>query len=225
MLLAIDTATRLTSLALYDGRDLLAEHSWRTQDSHIQLAPAVQSLMDEAEVRVNDLTALAVSVGPGSYSGLRVGVSFAKGIAGARGLPLVGFSTLDTLAAAHPGGSASSALVTVVLAGRGRVIVQTYKWRKGKWEGRGEPTIMTWDALIESLDGAATLTGEIDAIGYAALDAAIARGLPLTVTAGVYRMRRAGFIAAAAWEMLQSADAPARFSPDRLTPLYVKTDE
>ncbi len=225
MLLAIDTATRLTSLALYDGRDLLAEHSWRTQDTYTQLAPVVQALLKETDTRVSDLTALAVSIGPGSYSGLRVGVAFAKGIASARGLPLVGVSTLDTLAAGHPGGSPSSALVAVVLAGRGRVIVQTYKWRKNKWEGRGEPTIMTWDSLIESLDGAASLTGEIDDAGYEALAAAVARGVPLTVAEGVYRMRRAGFIAATAWELLQSADSRAHFSPDRLTPLYVKTDE
>lgn len=226
MLLAIDTATRITSLALYDGRDLLAEHTWRNQDSHtVQLAPTVQTLMDYVGAPIDSLTALAVSVGPGSYTGLRVGVSFAKGLAGARRLPLIGITTLDALAAAHPAGTTTTALIAAVQAGRGRIIVQTYKWRKGKWEGRGEPKLMTWENLIETVDGPAVLTGEIDDDGHAALDAAIASGASITITAGVTRLRRAGFMAAAAWQMLQSADQPEQFSADRLTPLYVKSDE
>src|SRR6266540_5829384 len=99
MLLAIDTATQAMSLALHDGRDLLGEQSWyHSENPTAELAPAVQTLLARCGVTVNQLTALAVSVGPGTYTDLRVGIALAKGLAAGRGLPLVGVTTLDTIA-------------------------------------------------------------------------------------------------------------------------------
>src|SRR5690606_17578892 len=95
--------------------------------------PAIQRLLLRCEASVEDLSALAVSIGPGSYTGLRIGVALAKGLAAARNLPLVGITTLDTLAAGQPYLSSNHGLIVVVQAGRGRVIVKTYRWRKGRW--------------------------------------------------------------------------------------------
>ena len=92
-LLAIDTATQFISLALHDGQQMLAEQTWFSENHHtVELAPAVRMLLESARLTAADLTALAVSIGPGSYTGLRIGVALAKGIAGARRLPLVGMS-------------------------------------------------------------------------------------------------------------------------------------
>jgi tRNA threonylcarbamoyladenosine biosynthesis protein TsaB len=103
ILLAIDTATQIMSLALHDGDSLRAEVTWHTANNHTaELAPAVRDLLARSDTSLDDLTALAVSIGPGSYTGLRIGVALAKGLAAARGLPLVGVSSLDTLAAAQP---------------------------------------------------------------------------------------------------------------------------
>ena len=121
MLLAIDTATRIMSLALHDGDTLLAEQSWNTRNRHtVELAPAVLNMLNSLEMSVADLAGLGVSIGPGSYTGLRIGVAFAKGLAAAHRLPLVGVTTLDTLAAAQPHHQSGMGLIAVVQAGRGR---------------------------------------------------------------------------------------------------------
>lgn len=220
MLLAIDTATQVMSLALHDGDSLRAESTWHTANNHTaELAPAVRELLARSETALDALTALAVCVGPGSYTGLRIGVALAKGLAAARDLPLVGMSSLDILAAAQPYVPAN-ALVVVVAAGRGRVVAATYRWRRGRWGHRGEPEALDWDTLIASIDGPAALSGDINAEGRAALAAAQARGVPITLNAPVYRLRRAGFLAE---EALARLAAGGDFSADRLAPLYVKT--
>lgn len=223
MLLAIDTATQVMSLALHDGRDLLAEEAWHTNNNHtIELAPAIEIMLDRCGVKMSDLTALAVSIGPGSFSGLRIGVSMAKGIAGALNLPLVGISTLDILAAGQP--QSSGGLVAIVQAGRGRVIAQTYRWRKGKWVSRTDPQIMDWETLFNSIDGPAHLTGEVSESGRQALETALKHEIPITLTPAVYRLRRAGFLAEEALERLKS-DENASYEAAKILPIYVKTKD
>lgn len=222
MLLAIDTATQIMSLALHDGRKLLAEQTWHTANNHtIELAPSIQAMLERCELRFKDLDALAVSIGPGSYSGLRVGVSLAKGLASAYSLPLVGVSTLDTTAAGQP--YYQGGLIVVIQAGRGRIIVARYQWRKGRWGSRGEPQLMEWDSLFANVDGTAYLTGEINDDGYDALARAEANGVPVTLVPSAYRLRRAGFLAEEALSRL--SDGKAGFDAAKVAPIYVKTQD
>lgn len=222
MLLAIDTATQLMSLALHDGQNLVAEQSWHTLNSHtIELAPTIQAMLARAGITVNDLTGLAVSIGPGSFTGLRIGVSLAKGLASVRSLPLVGMSTLDILAIGTP--QVTGALVAVVRAGRGRIIAGRYQWRKGRWAHRGDPQLMDWQTLLASIDGTASLTGEIDAEGHATLAEAQARSVPITVLPAAQRLRRAGYLAQEAWALL-AADKDG-YPAAKVMPLYVKTKD
>ena len=103
MLLAIDTATRLISLALHDGQTVAAESTWQTDQYHTaELAPQAALLLRRAGVEPSQLQAMAVAIGPGSYTGLRIGLGFAKGLALAQGVPLVGVPTLDGLMRAQP---------------------------------------------------------------------------------------------------------------------------
>ncbi|HRE29770.1 MAG TPA: tRNA (adenosine(37)-N6)-threonylcarbamoyltransferase complex dimerization subunit type 1 TsaB, partial [Anaerolineales bacterium] len=82
MILAIDTATRVISLALHRGDRLVAEHTWRTENVHtVELAPQVAVLLAQARVNPPELDALAVCLGPGSYTGVRIGLAYAKGLA------------------------------------------------------------------------------------------------------------------------------------------------
>ena len=223
MLLAIDTATRLMSLALHDGRNLLAEETWHTANNHTsELAPAIQSLLARSEITLDDISALAVSVGPGSFTGLRIGVALAKGVASARKLPLVGVSTHDTLAAALPS-YPRYALIAVVEAGRGRIIAATYRWGQGQWVNRGEPRLMSWGKLFETIDGPAYLTGDVNDEGYNALADAQAADLPIRLAPAALRLRRAGFLAEFALERLNASTDESEFHPSLLTPLYVKT--
>lgn len=225
MLLAIDTATQVMSLALHDGLNLRAEQTWHTANNHTaELAPAVITLLEHCAATVDDLTALAVSIGPGSYSGLRIGVALAKGMAEVRALPLIGISTLDTLAAGQPY-YAGHGLIATVEAGRGRIIAATYRWSKGRWSHRGEPQTMDWEALVSSIDGPAYLTGDLTEAGIGALTAAQERGVPVKLVPAVYRLRRAGFLAQEALERLDQYEDKSRFAAARVTPIYVKTKD
>jgi tRNA threonylcarbamoyladenosine biosynthesis protein TsaB len=222
MLLAIDTATQVMSIALHDGRSVLAEHTWQTANNHtIELAPAVHKMLEQCDVGVPRLTGLAVSIGPGSYSGLRVGVALAKGLALARKLPLVGVSSLDTIAAGQP--HYQGGLIVVVQAGRGRITVGRYQWRKGRWSPRGEPQLMEWETLIASIDGTASVTGEVDEQGHLALAEAIDNGAPVTLAAAAFRLRRAGFLAEEAWERLKTGKD--HFDAGSVAPIYIKTKD
>ena len=223
-LLAIDTATQFISIALHDGQQMLAEQTWFSENHHtVELAPAVRALLAGAHLTPAELSALAVSIGPGSYTGLRIGVALAKGIAAARHLPLVGVSTLDILAAEQP--QTPGALILVLQAGRSRVVTARYHWRKGQWKPRGEPENMDWETLINSIDGPATLSGEISPEGRASIEAAQATSVPITLASPVLRLRRAGFLAEEAWSRLRKSSDKNAFPAAAVAPIYVKTKD
>ena len=103
MLLAVDTSTAQVGLAVYDGAQVLGEIIWRSKQHHtVELAPAVAELMRRSGLSMDELHALGVAIGPGSFTSLRVGLSLVKGLAMARSLPLIGIPTLDIYAAALP---------------------------------------------------------------------------------------------------------------------------
>jgi len=135
MLLAIDSSTHYASVALHDGDRLLSEHTWLANQDHTRtLLPNIQQLLTDSRAEMNRVSAVAVALGPGSFNGLRVGLSTAKALALAGGLPMVGVPTLELLAAEYH-------LEEVTMnAGRGRV----YRWTAG---ARGD--------VIELAEGAA----------------------------------------------------------------------
>ena len=223
MLLAIDTATHLSSLALFDGRSLVYEETWQSANNHtVELAPAIVKLFERVDLPMDGLSALAVCTGPGTFTGLRIGVALAKGLAAARSIPLVGLSTMEILALSQP--PLQGGLVTIVQAGRGRIIAATHQWRKSRWTSRAEPQLMDWDTLVQSIDGPASITGEIDEEGHEALMAAQANGVPITIVPPAYRLRRAGFLAQEAWVRLLESGGEG-YAPETVVPLYVKTKD
>lgn len=225
MLLAIDTATRVMSIALHDGKTLLAEQTATIGNHHTtELTPALHKILADCDVQVDDLTAIAVAIGPGSYTGVRIGVAMAKGLATYQQLPVIGVTTLDILAAAQPYWQ-RHALIALVGAGRGRIIVQTYRWSKGAWISRVEPTIMNWEQLLETIDGPAYLTGEINEAGFEAIQEAESRKIPIKLAPPVSRLRRAGYLAEVAWTRFNATDEDDRdqFHPAQIMPIYLKT--
>jgi tRNA threonylcarbamoyladenosine biosynthesis protein TsaB len=219
-LLAIDTATQFISLALHDGQQLRAEQTWFSENHHsAELAPAVYALLQQAHLTPTDLSALAVSIGPGSYTGLRIGVALAKGIAAARQLPLVGISTLDIMAAQQP--PTPGALILVLPAGRERIVSARYHWRKGAWKQRGEAQNLDWESLFASIDAPVTLSGEIRP---EALEA-IAAVETITLSPAAFRLRRAGFLAEEAWTRLRASEDGSGFDAAAVAPIYVKTKD
>ena len=132
MLLAIDTSTDDSGIALYDGVRVLAECAWHSGRRHAeQVLPLIDHLMQRLDLRPADLTAVAVATGPGSWSGLRVGMSLAKAIAESRGLPIIGVPTLDVLAYPHRHGALP--VVPMVRLGRDRYGAAVYRRQEG-WQ-------------------------------------------------------------------------------------------
>ncbi|MCJ7736975.1 MAG: tRNA (adenosine(37)-N6)-threonylcarbamoyltransferase complex dimerization subunit type 1 TsaB, partial [Anaerolineae bacterium] len=91
MLVAIDTSTDTSSLALHDGFQLRVEHTWEAPRRHtVELLPRLATAFDRLGISADDLSGIAVARGPGSFTGLRVGMAIGKGLALARGVPIVG---------------------------------------------------------------------------------------------------------------------------------------
>ena len=120
MLLAIDTSTRYAGVALSEDGRVVSSRSWWSAVNHTaELMPAVSQLLGAAGVAVNDLEGIAVALGPGGFSALRVGMSVAKGLALASGKPLVGIGTLD--AEAQPYWQTGLPVCALLDAGRSEV--------------------------------------------------------------------------------------------------------
>lgn len=214
MLLAIDTASRVMSLALHDGRSLHYEASWRSANNHtIELTSTIQAALAQARVAPGDLVAVAVAQGPGSFTGLRIGLGVAKGLALAQDLPLVAVPTLSILAAGVP--VVDAMLVAVLQAGRGRVCAQLFAQSSNTWEPVAEPEITTWQDLIETIDSDTLIAGEIDDQGHTLLDNP---ARPCRRLAAAWSLRRAGFLAEIAWARFRAGQTD---DPATITPLYL----
>jgi tRNA threonylcarbamoyladenosine biosynthesis protein TsaB len=99
IILSIDSSTPVAGIAVSDGMQLLGEITLNTKNTHSEkLMPLVKHLLDELALSVNDLDAIAVTQGPGSFTGLRIGMATAKGLAQGAGKKLIAVPTLDCLA-------------------------------------------------------------------------------------------------------------------------------
>ena len=229
MILAIDTATRWAGLALHDGTAVIAEHGWRCQNNHTrEMTPAINQMLARAALAPEELHAIAVAIGPGSYTGLRVGLALAKGMALAHHLPLVGVNTLDIIAAAF--GPAEAQLVAVIAAGRRRITAAGYTWQgekarrgarkryhqPGQWQLAWGPQNDTWDGLLAQLEGPALFAGEIPEEGVKRIYRA---SRWYDVVAPAFRVRRAAVLAEIGWQRHQAGETAA---PAELTPIYMR---
>jgi tRNA threonylcarbamoyladenosine biosynthesis protein TsaB len=166
VVLALETATDLVGAAVADDRGVRAA-SWSVgRRRHAEsLAPAVEHVCAHAGVALGDLEAVAVDVGPGLFTGLRVGVAMANGLALALGVPVTGLPSVELLAEAVAEGPCRGDLLSVVDARRGQVFLRPYHLGPGGPEPRGETTL----ASPEALQGAAALAETPLAVGDGAL--------------------------------------------------------
>lgn len=215
MLLAIDTATARASIALHDGATLRSECTWEAANRHtVTLAARIMQSLEASEITPADLTAVAVCIGPGSYTGVRIGVALAKGMAVARQLPLIGVPTLDILTAAQPGDARP--LYAIFAAGRKRAGFARYRWDGAGWKAETEVAVATWEEFFAQIDEPAVFVGEIETADFPA-DASA--NTVFTVPAPALHLRRAGFLADMAWARLRAGQTD---DPARLQPLYAR---
>ena len=214
MLLAFDTATRTYGAALHDGERLVAEQLWLgLGPATAAFAPEVALLLRRVGVTPRDLTGLGVAQGPGSFTGLRIGLALAKGMALARSLPLIGVPTHRILAEGQR--PRDEPMLVLVEAGRGRAAGQRFAWSGAGWQPTSEIEVKSYDGWWEGLSGPTYVCGEMDreirAKAKAKKNALLAPG--------AWCARRPAILAELAWDALRQPGA-AR-SAGALAPIYL----
>ena len=169
--------------------------------------------MDGCGVEPESLNALAVALGPGSFTGLRIGMAFIKGLALGLNIPVVGIPSLDILAASQP--LVEHPLVTVLQAGRGRLAIKKFISRKGEWSGDGEATLTTAEKLAEMVSGPVYICGELSAADRQKIKATMPKAV---IAPPAQSIRRPSYLAELAWRHWQAGSIDDVVS---LSPIYL----
>ncbi|HEX7621781.1 MAG TPA: tRNA (adenosine(37)-N6)-threonylcarbamoyltransferase complex dimerization subunit type 1 TsaB [Anaerolineales bacterium] len=214
MLLAIDTSTAQIGLAVYDGANIPGELVWQSRAHHTeQLAPALVGLLERVGLTMDSIEALGVAIGPGSFTSLRVGLAFVKGLALARHLPLIGIPTLDIVVAAVP--LSDRKLAAVVQAGRGRLAVGWYKPTENGWQAEGPAITTTADELEQKIRKPVIICGELNLEDRHCLGRKFKN---VVLASPAQCVRRPGFLAELAWNRWKAGKTDAAAS---LAPIYL----
>jgi tRNA threonylcarbamoyladenosine biosynthesis protein TsaB len=215
MLLAVDTSTAQIGLGLYDGVQVIAESLWYSEQHHtVELAPGLAELMRRATVSMSQVQAIGVAIGPGSFTALRVGLAFVKGLSLARKLPLIGIATLDILAAGQP--ATKLPLLAVLQAGRGRIAVARYQSVPSGWKAEGAAEITTADALADSIEKPTIVAGELTANERQRL---ARKKVNVVLAPPPLCIRRPSVLAQLAWARWQAGEVD---EAERLAPVYLQ---
>jgi tRNA threonylcarbamoyl adenosine modification protein YeaZ len=217
MLLAIDTSTDTASLALVSDRQILAEMTWHCRQSHTtDLLPRLVWLLDQSGVRLEEICSIVIARGPGSFNGLRVGMSTAKGLALSLGCSIIGISSLE--AAAFPFANMGLPVCSVSNAGRGEIAAATYQWKEGAWCQLTAEHITTVEALSSNIFKKTIFCGEfIPAIAGPLREKLGEKAIIVSSPAAA--LRRAGFLAELGRMRLEAGDVDALAT---LQPLYLR---
>jgi tRNA threonylcarbamoyladenosine biosynthesis protein TsaB len=215
VLLAIDTSTRNVGIAIYVGIRVLSETVWASQDYHtVELAPAIASTLNRLDYDIKNIKLLAVATGPGSFTGLRIGMAVAKGIALAGHLPIVGIPTLDIVAESQPV-SFGITLAAILQAGRGRLVVGWYTVEDGQWQLNPPIEIMDAFKLSQKIHEPTLVCGELSEEQQHAL---ARKYKNVILVSPAHSVRRPAILAELAWKRWQVGDVddPATLSPTYL---------
>ncbi len=151
IILGIDTTSSAASVSLLNEQKLLGEYTSNAKLTHLQkLMPMVDHLLENCHLSFSDVDAIAVSIGPGSFTGIRIGMSTAKALAQVRNLPIVGVPTLNALAyniPFYPG-----VVCPILDARRHQVYGAVYKWEQGYCKEIIKADAYEIETLMEQMD-------------------------------------------------------------------------
>jgi tRNA threonylcarbamoyladenosine biosynthesis protein TsaB len=215
LLLAIDTTSDIAGVALLDSGALLAETTWRARQSHsVQLLPAIDWLLSHVHRDKTEIGAIAVCLGPGSYAGMRVGVSAAKALAYGLSARLTGVGRLA--AEALPVAEASAArVVPLQAAGRAELAFAAYRHDGGELLELVPPRLGASSDLLDALLEEDVLTGDIDGLNPELMSGATEKRCRLVpaVASRALAVARLG---------LRRFERGEEDDPDSLAPLYLR---
>lgn len=212
MELVIEAASDEVGVALAVEGVVGLSATWETQRNHsVELLPNIDHLLSDAGRAKADVSAVIVDVGPGGYAGLRVGVSIAKALAHALGVPIVGVGRLEVDAWGVAGEQAGIVrIVAVHRAGRGEVAWAAY--RTGAWADEIGPRITKLEDLHAAIVGGDVVTGDVDD----ALADVVRRVGATTASAQTHRVVALAALGAARLRAGRIDDAAA------LVPMYLR---
>ncbi|MGE3796304.1 MAG: tRNA (adenosine(37)-N6)-threonylcarbamoyltransferase complex dimerization subunit type 1 TsaB [Thermomicrobiales bacterium] len=201
LLLAIDTSTEQTGVALYDGT-CLDDVSWSScREQTVLLLDEIDHQLKRSKVTVGDLGAIAVATGPGRFNALRVGMSIGKGLAMSMDIPIIGISTLAAIV--HPYRHREHPVVGVIEAGRERLVWQIFDLDAAQHRADARNTsVDEFLSSIAELVAEVCVTGEVNPTLAQRLDGVA--GVFVPPHAG--RLGRAGAVAELAYGRLIDGD-------------------
>jgi len=215
MELAIDTSTDFATIGLSREGEMMAEVAWHSGQNHTtELVPKIVHLLNQAKLGPQSLGAVFVAKGPGSFNGLRVGMSTAKGLAFALKIPLVGISTLEI--EAYPFAFTRLPLCPIHNAGRGEIATALYR-QNDDWQCLREEYITTVDVLCKRIQRKTLFCGEIPPSVIQQVEQQLGKRAIIPDPAA--RLRHASHLAALGWQRLKKGDQD---NPASLQPLYLR---
>ena len=216
LILALDSSAAPASVALLEDGKILSEFYINTKQTHSQtLMPMVESVLKLTNKTLDDVTCMAVSAGPGSFTGVRIGVSCVKGLSMTRNIPCAGVSTLRAMA---ENARQLTGIVCAVMDARcGQVYNALFRAESGKLTRLCDDRALP---IAELLEECKTFTEKIYLVGDGAelcykTFAAICAELLLPQL----RFQRASGVAMAAQEMIENGQT---VTPDALMPIYLR---
>jgi len=216
MQLAIDTSTDTASLALVHGSQLLAELTWHCGQNHtVELLPQLTHLLNQTKINLHSINCIIVARGPGSFNGLRVGISTAKGLAFSLGIPIVGISTLEVDAYQHA--ETGLPICPILNAGRGEIATAIYQRKHNEWRQLTAEHIATVEALCSQITTKTIFCGEFIPIIATQLREQLKQRAIIPPSAA--RVRRASFLAELGLRRLEAGNYD---DPVTLQPLYLR---
>lgn len=217
IVLGLDTSTMTGGAALVSEHGLIGEYVLNIRTTHSErLLPAIARLLTDADLNLADLGGIAVVTGPGSFTGLRIGVATAKGFAYARGIPLVGVTLFQSFAWQHthfPG-----LVCPLVDARRGEVYAQLF-------EGN-EPISEPWNKSVQEVVALCALQGQkvlFVGDGAQSYASAIREKMPTAVFPSVESINL--YVSSVASLGRQRIVAGAEDDPLLLAPFYLRKSE
>lgn len=219
-ILAIDTATEACSAALWNEGNICAHFELCPREHTQRILPIVQDILTQGGISLNDLDALAFGRGPGSFTGVRIGIGIAQGLALGAELPMIGVSTLATMAQGAWRKQGATRVLAAIDARMGEVYWAEYQRdAQGVWHGEESEAVLKPEAVRQRL---AELSGEWATVGTGwAAWPEMAQGASVTLTDGGVTLPEAEDMLPVACQLLAEGKTVAVESAE---PVYLRNE-
>ncbi len=216
MYIAIDTSTNYAGLAVVKDGCLIAELNWHCHRNHsVELMPRLEQLLKQTGLELQAAKGIIVAIGPGSFNGLRVGVSTAKGLAFSLNVPVIGINTLEAAAWQHA--AAGLPICPVFNAGRNEFAAAIYQLKDGQWQTIIDSHITSAEDLCLKIKVKTIFCGEADESVFRQIKDNL--GQKAVIPSAMGRLQRAAFLAELGIGKLEAGEYD---NPASLQPVYLR---